>query len=426
MAAIKSKAPKNVLLTVLLCAFLLTSAGCEDGSHTPSVSDSSILSGSVTVDTVESEPTMVTDVISDTTSGTSDESSPQDNTPDVTTETTEREDTVPSEGFSEEVPPTEVTTEPIQSTQSLITTSIVESAVTSTESDVVTSVATTTVVTEPPEPVVPVVIPEVYTVSSPETMAVSNEKALIDYSHSDRGYIGAKYFGSSDRAKLRIVCGGVTYDHDLSIGGVVEYFPLSQGSGDYHIAVYEHLDGKNYGNAIEVKEFFNISDEVDMYLYPNKYVSFVKSSDCVYKAAEVCAGLNGTVERLAAIFEYITDNITYDHELASTVKSGYVPYPDNTLFKKKGICFDYASLVAAMARSQSIPTRLVIGYASPDIYHAWNEVYTDETGWISAELLLSQKGYNIVDATFYAGTVDKEAIAKYISDSSNYAAIYRY
>lgn len=79
-----------------------------------------------------------------------------------------------------------------------------------------------------------------------------------------------------------------------------------------------------------------------------------------------------------------------------------------------------------MLRSQDIPTRLVVGYASPDIYHAWNEVYTTETGWITPQLLLSIKGYNTVDATFYAGADDKSAISQYISDSGNYSAIYYY
>ena len=108
------------------------------------------------------------------------------------------------------------------------------------------------------------------------------------------------------------------------------------------------------------------------------------------------------------------------------MKSGYVPDPDRALSKGSGICYDYASLMAAMTRSQGIPTRLVIGYASKDIYHAWNEVWTDETGWITPELLLSQKGYNIVDATFYAGSADKASIAGYISDSGNYASLYYY
>ena len=52
-----------------------------------------------------------------------------------------------------------------------------------------------------------------------------------------------------------------------------------------------------------------------------------------------------------------------------------------TLRTGRGICFDYASLTAAMLRSQNIPARLEIGY-SGDVYHAWISVYTEETGWI--------------------------------------------
>ncbi len=144
------------------------------------------------------------------------------------------------------------------------------------------------------------------------------------------------------------------------------------------------------------------------------------------KAAEACAGKTDKIEKLAAIFKWVTDNITYDYTLAATVQNGYVPDPDSVLKKKSGICFDYASLFAAMARSQGIPTMHVICYAATDIYHAWNEVYTEETGWIAPELLLKNKGYNIVDSTFYASAQNKESISEYISDSSNYYSIYYY
>ena len=68
----------------------------------------------------------------------------------------------------------------------------------------------------------------------------------------------------------------------------------------------------------------------------------------------------------------------------------------------------------------------MIGYASPDIYHAWNEVYTTETGWITPELFLKQSGYNLLDSTFYAGASDKAQISDYISTKSNYTALYYY
>lgn len=309
------------------------------------------------------------------------------------------------------------TTQPPETTVPAATTTVATTTVAT------TTTQATTATTAPPAQIV---IPTVKQPTSPQTSAKVTDTAVIDWSNASEGYIGASYSGSSKRAKLRIVCGDVTYDHDLAVDGSVEYFPLSQGSGDYFIAVYEQLEGKSYMEAASVQTTLGISDEVQMYLYPNKYVMFDQGSDCVYKGAELCAGMDGTIEKLAAIFGWITDNITYDYDLAATVVSGYIPDPDALLEKRSGICFDYASLFAAMARSQGIPTRLVIGYASPDIYHAWNEVYTEETGWISAELLLKQKGYNLVDSTFYASAADKAAISEYISNSGNYSAIYRY
>ena len=292
---------------------------------------------------------------------------------------------------------------------------------------VTTTTPPTSVSTTPPKPPVEVdiVIPDVKTVSAPGKEIVDSGTAVIDYSNAKLGYIAASYSGSSARAKLRIQCDGVTNDHDLAVDGTTEYFPLF-GSGDYTVGVYEQIESKSYGVAVDATFSVSISNDVEMYLYPNKYVSFDKKADSVYKAAEVTMGKDTTIEKLAAIFAYITDNITYDYDLAAAVRSGYVPDPDSVLKKRSGICFDYASLFAAMARSQGIPTRLVIGYASPDIYHAWNEVYTKETGWISAELLLDVKGYNLVDSTFYAGASDKAAMADYISDDANYSAVYRY
>lgn len=270
-----------------------------------------------------------------------------------------------------------------------------------------------------------VIIPDVKVPLANGTSVFSEEKAEIDYGNASDGYISVVYKGSSAQAKLRISNGSVQYDHDISADGTRDFIPL-MGSGSYSVKVYEHISGKNFAPILSGEFEVSIKNENDTYLYPNKYVNYGKNSECVKKAAEVCAGKSGDVEEIAAIFDYISDNISYDKQLAATVQSGYIPNPDKTLAAGKGICFDYASLFAAMCRSRSIPARLVIGYADPDIYHAWNEVYTDETGWITPELFLKKKGYNIADATFYSGNSDKKKIADYISDDGNYSALYRY
>lgn len=288
-----------------------------------------------------------------------------------------------------------------------------------------TTTTATTAQTTAPEPV-NVVIPEVRVPLSPGKDTAGNDKVLVDYSNSGDGYISVCWNDSGKRVKLRIVSGGSTYDHDVPTGGVTEYYPLSCGSGDYTVQIYEQTEGDRYTKVLEQAFTAKIKGETTPFLYPNRYVEFTQNSACVEKAAQLCAGKNGVIEKTAAVFSWITDNVTYDRELAATVKSGYVPDPDSVLKKRSGICYDYASLMAAMLRSQDIPTRLVVGYAKENIYHAWNEIWTEETGWITPELFLSRHGYNIADATFYAGSADKEKIAGYISDSGNYSALYYY
>lgn len=279
------------------------------------------------------------------------------------------------------------------------------------------------------EPEIPpvVVLPDIEMPTSPGTLCEISQKGSIDYSNADMGYISARYTGNSDKVKLRIESGGQRCDHDLSINQQIEYFPLSFGNGEYSIKIYEKNENNSkYSLGLSVTVNVNLSNSLYPYLYPNKYSDYNGNSACVYKAAELCTGKSDTIEKIAAVFQWVTDNITYDNNLAATVQTGYVPNPDKTFNNRTGICFDYASLMCAMLRSQSIPTRLVVGYASPDIYHAWNEVYTEETGWITPELMLKNAGYNIADSTFYAGASDKSQIASYISNSSNYQAIYYY
>lgn len=274
-----------------------------------------------------------------------------------------------------------------------------------------------------------VVIPDFEVPTSPGTAIITDKTknaVVIDYSNATKGYVSVRYTGSSKRVKFRYVCGDKTYNFDVPVNGTVVYFPLSCGSGQYSFYVFENISGNTYSTLLFENVNVQVKDNTTPYTYPNQFVSYKKSSDCVKKAAELCAGKTGTIDKISAVFLYISDNITYDYNLASTVKSGYIPDPDKTLKSKKGICFDYASLMSAMLRSQGIPTRLVIGYASPDIYHAWNEVYTEQTGWITPELLMSRRGYNLADATFYASASDKKTIADYIMNSSNYSAVYYY
>lgn len=261
--------------------------------------------------------------------------------------------------------------------------------------------------------------------TSPGIMVASASGGWIDYSNTSEGYISAKYTGSKSKVKLQILSEGqTTYTHDV-VPGVIEYYPLSLGSRDYTVTLYENLSGTSYSPVVSCT-FSAKTNSLNAFLYPTHYSYYNSSSASVIKSAELCAGKSGTIDKIAAIFGWVTSNIKYDYDLAATVKSGYVPDPDKTYKSKKGICFDYASLMCAMLRSQNIPTRLAVGYTSSGTYHAWNEIYTEETGWITPELMLKNAGYNLVDSTFYSTATDKAYIGAYIMNTSNYSVTYYY
>lgn len=417
---------KFFLIYALLCAVMLSS--CKSGG---SISPSSDTAVSVSV-TAPSDTAVPGSAPSGETVSEGSSEAASEITSGSVSDTSETETSVTETSSAADISETEASAAAVSVTEETVPSETASSSEESSSEMLPEPVTEASAAAETASAVhAEIIIPDVKVPLASGVSVFSEEKAELDYSNAADGYISVLYSGSSDQAKLRIANGGVQYDHDISADGTRDFIPL-MGSGGYTVKVYEHVSGKNFAPILSGEFNVSMKNENDTYLYPNKYVNFGKDSDCVKKAAELCAGKSGDVEKIAAVFTYIAENISYDKQLAATVNTtskggnAYIPDPDRTLSSGKGICFDYASLFAAMCRSGGIPARLVIGYADPNIYHAWNEVYTDETGWITPELFLKKKGYNIADATFYAGNSDKKKISEYISDDGNYAAVYRY
>ena len=74
-----------------------------------------------------------------------------------------------------------------------------------------------------------------------------------------------------------------------------------------------------------------------------------------------------------AIYTWIIDNVDYDDDYYPTYQYFNVL---KTLRTKKGICFDFANLFAALCRSQQIPCFVLDGYQYEDFssQHVWNRV----------------------------------------------------
>ena len=250
------------------------------------------------------------------------------------------------------------------------------------------------------------------------TKETHNDVASIDYSHAADGYVCANYTGSCPKVKIRVTSPDSTvYTYDLH-GNGYEVFPLSSGSGDYEVTIYENISGTNYSTCLYEKVSATITDEFTPFLYPNQYVNFSADSRVIAKGAELAATAASDLEVITNIYDYITANITYDYAKASDPPTGYTSDVDAILDSGTGFCLDYAAVMTSMLRSQRIPTRLEVGYAQ-DAYHAWISVYTEETGWLNGIIEFDGKVWTLVDPTFGANTSDKE-LKKFIGDGSNY------
>ena len=118
------------------------------------------------------------------------------------------------------------------------------------------------------------------------------------------------------------------------------------------------------------------------------------------------------------VYEYVTENITYDHELAANIPVDYLPDVDRTIETGKGICLDYASLMTALLRSQGIPAKLVVGWSGTQ-YHAWISVYLKETGWVDGAIFFDGLNWSRLDPTLAAGNRGT-SVKDYVNNNSNY------
>lgn len=248
--------------------------------------------------------------------------------------------------------------------------------------------------------------------------------AVIDYSHTEEGYIMARYTSQTDkRLKFRVFGPTTTYTYNLPVDEWT-VFPLSDGNGSYQCALYINTYDSKYAAVMSVQFDVTLEDEFAPFLRPNQYVDYSQAPNAVEKGAELCAGLEHPLEKVAAVYDFVVGTLSYDYDRAATVKSGYLPVLDDVLSEEKGICFDYAALMAAMLRSQEVPCKLVVGYAG-DTYHAWISVWTDENGWIDGAIFFDGHVWKRMDPTFASSGNRSEEIMDFI-EHGTYTVRYLY
>ncbi len=208
----------------------------------------------------------------------------------------------------------------------------------------------------------------------------------VDASNTEDGYLMVKGFASDTRLKVQITLNEETYTYDLNQEQEYEVYPLQMGNGTYGVQVFQQVEGTSYSPVYYTEVEVEMPDTDRVFLYPSQYVWYTNNKNAVKLSYDLCAELDSDKEKAERLYDYIVNLLTYDYEKAATVEKGYLPDVDATLQERKGICFDYSALFAAMLRAQDIPVRLAIGYVQPDnIYHAWNQVYLDgEWVWMDS------------------------------------------
>jgi len=221
----------------------------------------------------------------------------------------------------------------------------------------------------------------------------------VDLSHTDAGCVAAA-FSAARRLKFQVVGEKGVCTYDMASDGTQSVFPLLMGDGAYRFRILENVTGDRYAEVYAAKASVTLTDALQPFLHPNEYVNYTASSACVRAAKTLAPDSADSAEIAAAAGAYIREHVSYDAEKAASVGAGYLPDPDATLETGRGICFDYASLAAAMLRSRGIPAKIVVGRVGPEgLYHAWNEFYAFSDGEIEEGYTVSAGTWNRIDLT---------------------------
>ncbi len=196
---------------------------------------------------------------------------------------------------------------------------------------------------------------------------------------------------SKQKIKILVVKGSYQewFDITLNKGKFAKEIWLTEGKGIYDVTIMINLEGRKYtyGPSAKVEN----TTEVNRFLVPTKDIESNDKSinDLAIRLTKFSKTDN---DRAKNIYNWVTKNIKYDYEKYRRQLSG--DYSDiygavSTLETKKGVCYDYATLVAALGRSIGLQVKVVRGNFKSGTrleYHAWNEIYlSEENKWIKLD-----------------------------------------
>lgn len=262
----------------------------------------------------------------------------------------------------------------------------------------------------------------------------TGRSGLVDLTNVNQGYVAVKAV-ASEEAMLRVTktSGGAADldDYRFESNDEIVFVPITRGSGEYNFQLMFRGEELGDGNAmyyplLSTDASVSLADEFAPFSVQNIYVNYNADSELIDFSYDLAQHASTDLEVAQQIYYWIANNVTYDtfkaQQVSGKLMRNYIPEPDETLSTKKGICYDFASLAAAMLRANGIPCKLIKGDVNTgdgsNVYHAWNLFYTAESGWIAVKLAASGNAWTQIDLTFAAGR--GSSLAEFIGDGENY------
>ena len=261
----------------------------------------------------------------------------------------------------------------------------------------------------------PVLLITVALIQLGNTAAFGDNKLTIDTSQTAKGIVRIAYSASDKKpAKVLIVKGQQRYTYQLNGEGRLETYPLQMGDGQYSVGILENVKGNTYAFVENKKVEVQLDNPDVVYLASIQEIDWEIGSEAVKKSLQLIGKEPSEDKRFDLVYDYLVKNLSYDYSKISSLKAGYLPDVDQTLSIQKGICYDYSALLAAMVRSQGIPTKLVKGYTkNTDVFHAWNEVKINGEWWIIDTTIDSISLKKKIKIEKVKNTIDYKKVSEY-------------
>ena len=220
---------------------------------------------------------------------------------------------------------------------------------------------------------------------SVDTTSLQNGSVTLNTNLADKGIIGIKAdVAGNEKLKVKVKLGENAVYYNINPDEMIKV-PIQMGNGTYQIELYQNISGTEYARLFSRDLNVALENENDVFMVSSQIVNYEGSANSMGLAKQLTQNLSSDTDKLNAIYAYVVKNITYDYDEINRIDSTYIPNIDSVLESKKGICYDYAAVMASLLREAGIPAKLLMGYRSDtEDYHAWNQVLADGR-WITVD-----------------------------------------